>query len=292
MVVLGFLCGCCLSEEVSKIKTQGWSSAISQIIDYLSEHYQMRFNLISMGNVSCCGNLIGGIVASSKFPVELRHFSQVNFSLVDHDESNIVLYSDPLVEKQKFLYKTKLVTFRQKTTIFFDLTYDDEHFVEALKKPFKHRLKPHDIYYLASSSGQNNGSMWILNNEIYISDICKTSFRSINFFNSSIRKWDSNRFINKYNKFNKCGVPYEIEFGGLYSSQFYYIHNKIFTYIINIIRTFAEKHEIVLMRQDKGFGELRHAENVLLNKTGQLISNITVLAAKEVIRFSKLEDRT
>lgn len=230
------------SESEIYVKTKIVSQGIAQLIDHLSEQYKMRFTLVSIGSDPQLRNFACKIVSATKYPVKLKNTIKVNKSeIVDYDESYIVLHNNADIFP-RLIDTTKLLTYRRKLTLSFDISYtDDEMLKDIEQQPREIEGLPHDFYMIVHSP--ENGSMWLMGNELFFNQSCKSHFHPVNMFDASKRQWQTKKFQNEYREFHGC----EIEIG---EEDAIAVHNvdqfrvKMLKYLHSIFETFGKKYDI------------------------------------------------
>lgn len=217
------------------------SDGIAQLIDFLAEQYQMRFTIVSTGYSERIKHLAIGIIKASKSSVKIKHSIEINSSnVIDFDESFIVLHENCYLFPD-FIGMTKLLTYRRKLTLSFNMNYTDQRMVSDVANQQKFENLPHDYYMIAHSP--LNGSLWLLGNQLFFNGTCEPHYHPINTFNSLKRNWNSSRFMNEYLNFNRCEVEIgeEDSLDGMSSHE---TRRKLIVYLKSIFATFAERYEI------------------------------------------------
>jgi hypothetical protein len=202
--------------QMQKTETHIASRALAEIIDHLSVNQHMRFTVTSIGDQSAFKDIIDGLMHFSNSTVELKYFKELgNLSLndvLDEDVPNILLYNLEIgvlgFPLPKMFSLTKLVTYRNKLTLFYNLREMDYTVFDGPDlEGFLNQI-PHDFYFLV----HDRGSMTLFNNQLFFNKTCDSLFHPIDFFNSSTMQWKNMRFFIKYKKFWYCPASYTVEF--------------------------------------------------------------------------------
>lgn len=173
------------------VKIKIVSQGIAQLIDLLSEQYHMRFTIVWIGTNPQMNELACEIVSATKSLVNLKNVIIIDKrKVIDYDDSYIVLHKN--VDNHALFHThfgtTKLLAYRRKITLIFNVEYDDNDMIRDIVD--QTQGWPHDVYLIAHSP--ENGSMWLMGNEL--------------FFHSSKMKWKTPKFMNEYRKFHNCTI--------------------------------------------------------------------------------------
>lgn len=198
--------------EKSKIKLA--SRAMAKIVDHLSDEYYMRFTVTLIGDDVHHKDLIDEFMFFSNSTFVLKYVPEdKNVSLnetfaLDDDVPNILIYNlrnGSIVDIPRQLSDTKLVTYRNKLTLIYNMKdYDQNIFVDP---EFQQSVIdfPHDYYFLVHDSNDPS-SIILLNNELFFNRTCDQFFHPINYFNSLTSKWSDPRIFIQYHQFYHCEV--------------------------------------------------------------------------------------
>lgn len=232
------------------IKTKKVSQGIAQLIDHLSEQYHMRFTIVLIGANLQLKDLACEIVSSTKSPVNLKNEIIIDRSnVIDYDEPHIVLVNttDPFSLFDEFFGTTKLLSYRRKITLIFNVDYDDKDMTADFVAQ-KSQEWPHDVYLIAHSP--ENGTMWLMGNELFFNKTCNMFFGPVNMFDSSTMKWQTSKFTNEYRKFHNC----TIQRGEYHHLQGFYwnddkyttgiMRRKLLKFLLSVFEAFGDKFEI------------------------------------------------
>lgn len=229
----------------SDVKIDVISNAIAQIIDHMSDEYHMRFTLISTGNENFMKELANEIMSSSKSIIYYEHHETADhLTIIDYDESQVILTESLIQVLSPIIDTTQRLTYRKTFILIFDINFFSErmsYVVQNKQKSFS-RI-PHDIHQLAHSP--EDGSMWLMANELFFNGTCETFYHPINFFNSSTMMWRHDKFVNEYKTFHKCQVLVESEIDDSRTREDW----KSNIHLESIVRTFADKHNMTLEYQ-------------------------------------------
>lgn len=195
----------CKFSHLLEVKTDIASHGIAQLIDSLTDQYHMRFTVVTVGASLRVKDLACKIVSVSRSPVNLKHYIETNNSeIIDFDEPYVILHESADIYPE-FYGMTKLLTYRRKLTLAFDLNYMmGSEKADEVEQKIETKTFPHDIYLISHSP--RNGSLWLMGNELFFNKTCDSSYHSINFFNSSEMKWNNSKFMNEYRNFHGCRI--------------------------------------------------------------------------------------
>lgn len=232
----------------SLVKIEVVSKGFAQLIDYLSENYHMRFTIVSTGNDYWAKDLTEKIFKYSKSASFSRHSNRTNKTdLLDFDESCIV-FQKSFYEGPEYYLETKYSGFRYKLTLLFDVTYVDSKVKGVMENEKNYRNLtgfPHDYYQMAHSP--ENGSLWLMSNEMFFNKSCDLFYHCINFFNSTSMEWTSSKFFNKYETFNHCEIEIGIE--SFFQQANYSVNPDLILqknkFLYLILAVFADKHKVI-----------------------------------------------
>lgn len=228
-----------------KIKNEAVSDGIVQIINHMIDQYQMRFTLISSGEDGCLKELANLIMMKTNSIIKFVHHNEVNASTINFDESQIILSGSHVMSPDFHIEYTKRLTFGKVFSLVFDPNFTDVDMISEMKKPGETNYIPHDFYKLSSSP--ENGSMWLMANEMFYNRTCQTFYHPINYFNSSTMSWSHSKFKNEYETFYKC--PVQVEVGMQESSEILNnVPTRPFMYMDLIISSFAAKHNMTTVK--------------------------------------------
>lgn len=261
------------------------SDGIAQLIDYLSENYHMKFVIVSTGTHYWAKDLADGILRHSKFSAEVRHFDVINTTtLINFDESCLVLAKDHLIIPD-FFSTTNKSTFHRKMTLTFALELDDDNvkYIIEFSGDFINTTCPHDFYQLAHSP--ENGSMWLMGNELFYQKTCDSFYHPFNFFNSSSMKWKTSKFFNRYLTFHDCGVSAATDhpLADKYNQYHIELQVKNKKFLAIILAVFSERHKIVFIDASIWFNVFRksHLQDLTLkNIADPATKKLTIIGYK------------
>lgn len=286
-----------------EIKLDKISHAITQIIDHLSYEYYMRITLVSTVKSRWADDLACKIMKLSNSTVNFKYIDTKNKSqLIDFDESYIVFHEEPpasiFSERMK---ETKYATYRRTMVLLFN-----PHFVgvdDKIMKKFEIRFKkptdlkglmlpsfippkepshPHDIYQL--SHDIQNGSMWLMSNEMFFNGSCDPYYHPINFFDSKELKWNSLKFFNSYKNFNNCEILVESNLDDDVNYLKTEAIKKKIRFLNLALEAFASKHQIEMIDDNSREDNL---ENGKISRISKSRNYKLVMNSEDVIETAK-----
>lgn len=236
--------------ERSLVKIDVVSKGIVQLIDYLSVKYHMRFTIVIVtasieSTDHWAKDLAQNVMkhSTSSFIVKYsENNSQLN--LIDFDDSYLIFHDLDERVLPEYLQEANYLTFHKKMTLSFNVMRRDsfiEKMVEFVDRMYDAPYS-HDVYQLAHSP--ENGSMWLISNEMFHNKTCNSFYHPINFFNSSSMQWSSSKFFNQYKSFYNCEVNMGTQ--DLLNNRFVHreIDKKHNEFLSSILAVFMRKHQI------------------------------------------------
>lgn len=224
-------------------------SAIAQIIDYMSSKHHMRFTIVSNKTNNLTLDIANEIIRQSQSVVNIENLddSKMVEKVSDFDEAYVALLDSHRFRFNDSIKTTKRVTYRRTMILVFDLRYSTYNSRLGFGKSFMnnkfYQVVPHDLYRLAHSS--TSGTVWLMANEMFFNQTCKSYYHPINVFNSSKLSWNTTKFMNSYHKFHNCKIAVTEEFFTKIKPKYYDEQtNKTLDYIYAFLGEFAAKHRI------------------------------------------------
>lgn len=210
---------------------------VAQIIDHLSENYQMKFTIVLAEKKNWSNDLVKKIVSHSNSVIGIKYSAVIGEpSFIDFDESYILIHECRNILPSTYA-RTNSASFKHKLTLSFSLDNTEEVMNE---KPTEHIT--HDFYQIAHSP--KNGSMWLMSAELFFNKTCKGIYHPINFFNSSSMKWSIKKFFNQYKTFNNCSAFIGIDDIIDNIDRLRQIHEKRMMFLDSILTIFSQKYKI------------------------------------------------
>lgn len=190
------------SSQAFKPNLETTSIAIAQIIDSMSEEYNMKFDIVTIEKHQILDKLIAKISNKTRSPIEI-HRSLAKEPAFKIGNSSIVLFY-----KRKFVRMKHVEVLMSHKKIVIINFYIRKILTneEAPKLTFNHELYEHIFLNLYQHI---DGSLKLFSNIRFSKESCSSISTLVNEFSPKILKWKMYNFTQEhdYNNFYKCPIP-------------------------------------------------------------------------------------